>query len=59
MGVLRLTTRRVVLAALLLILLGLVVIAVGVHLAWGLPAGLVAYGAATALTGVAVVVLWA
>jgi hypothetical protein len=53
------TRRQVVTFALLLMLTGLVVAAVGVHLAFGLPAGLVAYGAASVLTGVAVVVLWA
>ena len=51
--------RRVVVAALLLIFLGLAVAAVGVHLLAGLPAGLIAYGAAAVVTGVAVVALWA
>jgi len=53
------TRRRVVVLALLLILLGLVVAAVGVHMLGGLPAGLIAYGAAAVATGVAVVALWA
>jgi hypothetical protein len=53
------TRRRVVLFALVLMLTGLVVAAVGVHLMLGLPAGLMAYGAASVLTGVSVVVLWA
>lgn len=53
------TRRRVVVFALVLIFLGLVVAAVGVHLAAGLPAGLIAYGLAAVVTGVAVVALWA
>ena len=53
------TRRRVVTTGLLLIFLGLVVAAMGVHLLAGLAAGLIAYGAATVATGVAVVVLWA
>lgn len=53
------TKRHVVSFALLLILVGLVVAAVGVHLLAGLPAGLIAYGVTTALVGVAAVVLWA
>ncbi len=53
------TRRQTVLFALVLIFLGLAVAAVGVQMLVGLPAGLIAYGAVTALTGVAVVVLWA
>lgn len=53
------TRRRVVTLALVIIFGGLVVAAVGVHMLGGLPAGLIAYGAATVVTGVAVVVLWA
>lgn len=59
MGVPRVTRRHVVTAALLLMLTGLVVAAVGVHMLAGLPVGLIAYGTAAVLTGVAVVVLWA
>ena len=59
MGVLRVTKRHVVLFALLLIFGGLVVAAMGVHLLAGLHAGLIAYGAAAVVTGVAVVALWA
>lgn len=54
-----LTSRQVVTVAVLLIFLGLVVAAVGVHLLAGLPFGLMAYGAAAVVTGVAVVALWA
>lgn len=53
------TKRQVVTAALVLVFLGLVVAAVGVHLLAGLPVGLIAYGAAAVVTGVAVVTLWA
>ena len=53
------TRRQAVTLGLLLILCGLVVAAMGVHLLAGLPVGLVAYGAAAVVTGVAVVVLWA
>lgn len=59
MGVLRVNRRRAVLIGLLLIFLGLAVAAVGVHLLAGLPVGLIAYGVAAVVTGVAVVTLWA
>ena len=54
------TRRRIAVAlGLLIILAGLVVAAVGVHMLGGLAWGLIAYGAATAATGVGVVALWA
>lgn len=53
------TRRHVVTLALVLVFLGLVVAAMGVHLLGGLPVGLIAYGAASVVTGVAVVALWA
>lgn len=53
------TKRHVIHLCLLLIFLGLVVAAMGVHMLAGLPAGLIAYGAAAVVTGVAVVALWA
>lgn len=62
MGVLRVSEqphRRLVLLGLLLTLAGLVVVAVGVQMLAGLPAGLIAYGAAAVITGLATVTLWA
>lgn len=53
------TKRLVIVSALLLILVGLVVAAVGVHLLAGPAAGLIADGVAVAVVGVAVVALWA
>ena len=51
--------RLVVLLALIFGFLGLVVVAVGVHMLAGLAVGLIAYGAAAVVTSAAVVALWA